>query len=807
MPNFLPKFFRIELVCVSLLVALLGYTAPTYFQRSRSSAEAQTLQERHDRLRAALDRNDQAGAESLLREMMYSDPEAFARNNYDYLLARLLQNRRMGTEAGTLFLRVANRNSSLAGYAFWRLAEIARTRGAYAEEQKLLQKFISQYGDHLLRERAIERLCDSYFKSRQYQNTIDTLRLLPRSRRDALAMIGETQLAMRQPEAAKQTFESLLSTGSMDDASLRACVGLDRLDSTAASVLTEAERLRRARIYQFNRNFIEARQHFLALLSDFPQSVKRSEALFQIGRGYFLENDFVEASKWYDRVHNEFPLTEEGEQGFYYVGHCYQYLDDTDRAIARYEAFLNEYPRSEYIGYARLNAIDTLRSAGRLEEALAWAARAQASGNETFIVVNGLFQQARIKLTQGDFAAALTDFTALRAHNLNLRGLTATTNASEVAFMRAYCLEKLERFDEAINEYLALPELRDGAAGYYGYRASERLRALRANPRAGSLVMSKRDVFMDQTRTAAAQGNARATKIAAYQALRLADNQTTRNDLLITLRQAYSKLPGYQFPNIAVSQVGRIAPLESGATVPSDTSHQTIAGELLFLGLYDEGAPELLNAPIGRSNSAIALPCARGDCANRTVKFSEPLLRAMPEDYRPELLPREVAEIFYPFPYRDSLSRHAVPRGVDPRFALSIARQETRYNPREKSASAARGMMQFIASTANQIAAQIGFNDFDQDDLYDADTAILFGSQYMKNLFTEFGSPQAVAASYNGSEDSVRRWKARARSNDVDRLVIEMVKRETKDYVFKVINFYNAYRAIYPDQERPNRER
>jgi hypothetical protein len=43
----------------------------------------------------------------------------------------------------------------------------------------------------------------------------------------------------------------------------------------------------------------------------------------------------------------------------------------------------------------------------------------------------------------------------------------------------------------------------------------------------------------------------------------------------------------------------------------------------------------------------------------------------------------------------------------------------------------------------------------------------------------------------------VRRWIARAASDDVDRLVIEIAKRETKDYVFKVINFYNAYQAIY----------
>ena len=175
-------------------------------------------------------------------------------------------------------------------------------------------------------------------------------------------------------------------------------------------------------------------------------------------------------------------------------------------------------------------------------------------------------------------------------------------------------------------------------------------------------------------------------------------------------------------------------------------------------------------------------------------------MNTLPDDFRLELLPRETAEIMYPMPFRDSLERHAVTRGVDPRFLLSIARQESSYNPRVKSPSAARGLTQFIAQTSDQIAAQLKLRDFEQSDLYNADTAILFGAQYMKNLFDEFGTPQAVAAAYNGSEDSVRRWMARANSQGVDRFVVEVLKRETKDYVFKVTSNYLAYRKIYPDR-------
>ena len=759
------------------------------------TVNAQIRPQQHQQLRAALDRNDHVVAEQTLRDFARLAPEGFASNNYDYLLARLLENRGANADANSLFQKVIVRNSPLAGYAFWHKGEIARAAGNPGEEQRLLSRFISQFPDHLFRDRAIQRLADSQFRRGQYQNAIASLRLLAGPRRDSLVMIGESQLALRQLDAARASFESALASGAMDDPSLRSCLGLDRLDDPEVAMLTEATRLRRARIYQFNRYFEDARRHWSALARHFPQSPKRAEILFQLGRGYFLENNFVEAAKWYQRVHDEFPQTDEGEQGFYYVGHCYQFLDDTNRAIARYEAYLQQFPEGEFIGYAHLNAIDTLRSAGRLEEALQWAARAQTIPREPFIAVSALFQQAKIRLTQENYPAALADFTMLKSRNLNARGLTATTSLPEATFMRGYCLERLGRDEEAVAEYLSLAEVRSGAAGYYGWRASERLRALAANARTRNLIASWLNKYVADARAANSQGNTALVKALAHQALRLTDDQTTRDELFRLLRTAYAKLPGYQIPGISIASAGRTVVLDAGAPAAVGTAHQTIANELLFLGLFDEGAPELLAAP--PLTATTAYYCSRGPCAHRTLDYSEPTLKRLPEDFRLELLPRDLAEMFYPMPYRDSLNRHAASRGIDPRFVLSIVRQESSYDPRVKSQAAARGMMQFIPSTASQIASQLALGDFNQNDLYTPDVAILFGSQYIRNLNDEFGSGQAVAAAYNGSEESVRRWRARARANEVDRFVIEVAKRETKDYVFKVMNNFNAYRILY----------
>lgn len=764
-----------------------------------SAANAQIRPQQHSQLRAAIDRDDVQTAESLLREMMKASPDAFAKNNYDYLLARLLMRRDANIEANQFLQSVVARNSPLASYALMHQAEIARGSGNSNEEQRLLQKLTAQYSDFLQRDRAVQRLGESYFENKLYQNVIGLLKGSAVSRRENLAMIGEAQLASRQIEAARASFESALAGNSMDDTALRAARGLNRINEAANATLTEAEHLRRARIFQFNRYFAEARKHWLAIVTYFPQSTKRAEALFQLGRGYFLEENFAESAKWYERTHKDFPNAPEGEQGFYYVGHCYQYLGDADRAIARYEEFLRAYPRSEYFGYAHLNAIDTLRSAGRDNEALKWAARGMAT-SDTFTVVTSHFKQALIHLSQGNYQTALADFTALKSGPLNLRGQVATTNLPEVSFMRAYCLEKLGRFEEAIGEYLSLPEVRGGAAGYYGWRASERLRMLGLNARAKGLITARREKYLAEARSANSQGNAPAAKAAANQAMRFFTDEGTRGELLLILKSSYAKLRGYQAPAFSATPAGRAAPISSSEPAATGSSHQTIANELLFLSLYDEGAPEL--AETAASRNTIAFYCARGNCAHLAFNLGEPLLNTLPDDFRLELLPHATAEIFYPMPFRDSLARHATSRRVDPRFVLSIARQESSYNPRVKSNAAARGLMQFITETSDQIAAQLKLRDFEQSDLYTPDTAILFASQYMKNLFDEFSSPQAVAAAYNGSEPSVRRWIARAKSQDVDRLVVEVLKRETKEYVFKVTGHFLAYQKIYPDQSR-----
>src|SRR5439155_14674365 len=123
--------------------------------------------------------------------MEKTDAAAFTRNNYDYLLARLLNQRRADAEATSIYKKVVARNSALAGYALWHEAEMVRAAGNFAEEQALLERFTKEYPAHLWHQHALERLAASYFKTNQYQQAITVLRALSSTHgstaRDALA--------------------------------------------------------------------------------------------------------------------------------------------------------------------------------------------------------------------------------------------------------------------------------------------------------------------------------------------------------------------------------------------------------------------------------------------------------------------------------------------------------------------------------------------------------------------------------------------------------------------------------------------
>lgn len=797
-------------LCFILLSVIFLYT----------NSNAQTVNERGQRIRIAVDAGDSKTAIAELLAFQKSDASIFSLNNYDYLVARLSQNKGDKATASSNYLAIVKRNSILTQHALWHLSEISRMTGNLNLEREQLRQILSSQTNSSLKNPAIERIAESLFESGEYVGAIQILKPIADSKassasRKAMLMLAQSYLKSNQMNEAREAFTKLITEmqnpAMPDDYALEAAKALDSIEGgnqKEAPKLADPEHLRRALIYQFNRDFQDARLHFNAIITRYPQSPNVPDAMFQIGRGYFNERNYDEAITAFQKAISSFPESNSAKDSLGFLASSLGRLKRYDEAVSTYKRLIEKFPNADNPERPYINIIDTLRDAGRDDEALNWVEQTRNRFSGQMPAALALFAQLKIHFTQKAWDKALADCDLLNTEKDlgNLRVPNSTTQ-KEVAFMRAYTLEQLGKASEAINSYLSLT---DGRNEYFGWQATLRLQAMASNENFASAISSKLTQLKSEAEKAINNNQADAARIAAQNAIRLTKDEKTRKSFLEILKRAYSQLPAYKnVPSGNFTFNGRdLLTKQITFTQPPLESQ-----ELYFLQLYDEAYTEITfeqaflkklmtdNKTTTEDKYSLAIIALKGDHADKAVVYAEPLWRNVPADYLPELAPRESVELLYPAPYKDSLLKHASAKGVDPRLVLSIMRQESRFRPEVKSVAAARGLMQFISATSNQIATQLGKNNFKQDELYNPDVAIEFGSQYLSNLFQLFpNSPQAVAASYNGGEDNMARWIARSRTDDAVHYVPEIAFAQSKDYVFKVLANYRVYQTLYDEK-------
>ena len=241
--------------------------------------------------------------------------------------------------------------------------------------------------------------------------------------------------------------------------------GRENLGKTAPQI-SDVEHMRRATIYQFNRDFADARLHFVALVNAFSQSSFASDAMYQTGRGFVQTGNFSEAIKWFERVQTQFPENPLAGDALNQTASAFSRLNKPDEAIARYQKAIEKYPDADNPERPFLNIIDVERDSGKPDEALKWIQKTRETFKGKLPEALAVFAQAKIHIAQNDWANALADLTELENFS-DLGGTRApgATNQTEVKFLKGSVLEQLQRYAEAIDVYLSIP---DGRGEYYG---------------------------------------------------------------------------------------------------------------------------------------------------------------------------------------------------------------------------------------------------------------------------------------------------------------------------------------------------
>ena len=138
---------------------------------------------------------------------------------------------------------------------------------------------------------------------------------------------------------------------------------------------------------------------------------------------------------------------------------------------------------------------------------------------------------------------------------------------------------------------------------------------------------------------------------------------------------------------------------------------------------------------------------------------------------------------------------------VDKALVHAIARRESEFDPAVMSGVGARGFMQLMPGTAQEVAGWLGM-DYDrtrlmQDPAYNA----VLGAEYLRSLARRFdGNVMMMAAGYNAGPGRPIQWNERfgdPRRGEVDPIDwIEFIPfDETRNYVMRVAESLPVYRA------------
>lgn len=148
----------------------------------------------------------------------------------------------------------------------------------------------------------------------------------------------------------------------------------------------------------------------------------------------------------------------------------------------------------------------------------------------------------------------------------------------------------------------------------------------------------------------------------------------------------------------------------------------------------------------------------------------------------------------FPLHHDATIRREAARNSLDPAWIAAEIRAESVFNPRARSHANALGLMQVVPGTGMTVARRLGLAWGGADSLYDADTNIILGSAYLRQLLDTYGGqPYFAIAGYNAGPAPLARWQSQRPVMDPDFWIETISYKETREYVARVLAFSVIY--------------
>ncbi|MDP9192152.1 MAG: transglycosylase SLT domain-containing protein [Acidobacteriota bacterium] len=721
---------------------------------------------------------DPAALDELLDEIETRHSDLYRKYSLAYLHARALAGENEGEAAAEKLAPFLEKSHPFRKLALYHRAAIATG----AEASRYRTELIVEHADSIYRDETIDEELEYLASLGDPQPLIEFAAKVASAasterRREMSARIVEAFVEENQLDAAFTRGLALLNGGNTDDAADRVSRALDRpeilgrLDATQLALFGET--------FQQHRHFDRAVVLLQMAIAKMPKPnpARVDELRYALGRSHFGAEQYGEAQAVYLRAANATAEPKMRATFFWHAARAEQLRNEDDVAeklMTQAIAVKGNFPPTLAALTQRLRLRIKQR---RLSDARAdYTLIKRIAGNDrAFVEASLAFAVGNLAMDRNMYARGILDAVP--------RNLLNAYDRAEFAYWSARALEKS---DPAASFRAYLDVLRAEVPAHFAYFARTRLDspAMTANL-ARELAVREAQV----SNLINAQKFDLAKDIQTDRIL-LSSRDSDRQ--LRILAAIYRELPTYR-------TVLELAPkaLPRFPTVDVDDPDAL----LMAMGLHDEAVPAIEKRfPLAPAREALSRSYALhlGAASRPSIYAIEVMMKRVPNDYHPELLPIAVRQLLYPRYFYGFIVEDAKRYDSDPALLLSIMREESRFNPRAKSQAAARGLLQFIITTARDIGRDVGLVDVDPEDLYDPRVIIRLGAKYVSELGEQFdGNRYRISAAYNAGPKQVALWTRTQPAEGDDYFLTAVSFDETKHYIRKVMNSYERYSEIY----------
>lgn len=158
-------------------------------------------------------------------------------------------------------------------------------------------------------------------------------------------------------------------------------------------------------------------------------------------------------------------------------------------------------------------------------------------------------------------------------------------------------------------------------------------------------------------------------------------------------------------------------------------------------------------------------------------------------------------DLRFPVSYLTQVQANASLQDLDPSIVFGLMRQESMLDKNAMSAAGARGLMQVMPKTGQQIAQHLNESWQSENSLFNPETNIKYGTYYYKQLLSRFNGHVALAtAAYNAGPNRVAKWLPSLKAVPADIWIETIPFKETRKYVIAVL----SYAMIYQQRTQRN---